>query len=78
MGTGCTAANAGAAGYFKYFGEAAGTPDEDYYSFDVGSWHLIALNSNCSFAAGCSESSPQGKWLEADLLTQQYECTLAY
>jgi hypothetical protein len=38
----------GASGYFNYFGSAAGDPAKGYYSFDVGSWHLIALNSNCT------------------------------
>ena len=38
---------AGAAGYFQYFGAAAGDPSTGSYSFDIGSWHLIALNSNC-------------------------------
>jgi hypothetical protein len=36
----------GAAGYFSYFGAAAGDPTKGYYSFDLGSWHIIALNSN--------------------------------
>ena len=38
---------AGASGYFDYFGAAAGDPDKGYYSYDLGSWHLVALNSNC-------------------------------
>jgi hypothetical protein len=49
-----------------------------YYSFDVGNWHLIALNSNCSQAGGCSATSPQGKWLAADLAAHTNSCTLAY
>jgi fibronectin type 3 domain-containing protein len=77
-GTDCNAANAGAAGYFKYFGAAAGDPTQGYYSYDVGAWHLIALNSNCSSAGGCSASSPQGKWLKADLAAHPTACTLAY
>jgi len=47
-GTDCTNANAEAAGHFQYFGEAAGDPSKGYYSYDIGTWHLIALNSNCS------------------------------
>src|SRR5215208_5553949 len=35
-----------ASGYFDYFGEAAGDPEEGYYSYDLGSWHIVALNSN--------------------------------
>jgi len=77
-GTGCTSANAGAAGYFSYFGAAAGTPGKGYYSFDIGKWHIIALNSNCSSVGGCNASSPQGIWLQADLLAHTNKCTLAY
>ena len=77
-GTDCTTANTGAAGYFNYFGSAAGSPSQGYYSFDVGTWHLIAINSNCSNAGGCSASSPQGQWLAADLAAHQNFCTLAY
>jgi len=42
-----------ARGYFDYFGSAAGTMGMGYYSFDIGSWHLIALNANCRFTTGC-------------------------
>src|ERR671910_892147 len=37
----------GARGYFEYFGEAAGDPKGGYYSYELGSWHVLALNSNC-------------------------------
>ena len=67
-----------AAGYFQYYGAAAGTPGAGYYSYDIGTWHVIALNSNCSDAGGCSINSPQGKWLEADLAAHSNFCTLAY
>ena len=77
-GTGCTAANAGAAGYFQYFGAAAGQPGQGYYSFDVGAWHLIALNSNCGSAGGCSRTSPQGQWLAADLAAHSNTCVAAF
>jgi chitodextrinase len=77
-GTDCNAANAGAAGYFKYFGAAAGQPGHGYYSFDMGTWHIIALNSNCGDAGGCSASSPQGVWLANDLKTHTNVCTLAF
>jgi hypothetical protein len=77
-GTGCTAQNAAAAGYFTYFGAAAGKTGQGYYSFNVGSWHLIALNSNCGDAGGCSSSSPQGQWLTADLKQNTAKCTLAF
>ena len=77
-GTGCDASNTGAAGYFQYFGSAAGTVGQGYYSFDIGAWHLIALNSGCSSAGGCSSTSPQYKWLQADLAAHPNQCTLAY
>ncbi len=76
-GTGCDASG-GASGYFAYYGSRAGTAGQGYYSYDVGSWHLIALNSNCSNVGGCSPSSPQGKWLAADLAAHPNACTLAY
>ena len=68
----------GARGYFAYFGSRAGDPARGYYSFDVGSWHLIALNSNCGAVGGCGTSSPQGRWLRADLAAHRNACTLAY
>jgi len=68
----------GAAGYFQYFGSAAGAVGKGYYSFDIGAWHLIALNSNCSQVGGCSAGSPQEQWLRADLAAHPTACTLAY
>jgi len=68
-----------APGYFSYFGPVAGRTDQGYYSFDVGSWHLIALNSNCTkVPGGCSRNSPQTTWLRADLAAHPNACTLAY
>lgn len=69
---------AGAAGYYSYFGSAAGDPGKGYYSYDVGSWHLVALNSNCSKVGGCGAGSPQESWLRADLAAHPAACTLAY
>ena len=77
-GTDCTSYNEGAAGYFRYFGSAAGDPSQGYYSYDIGAWHLIALNSNCGDAGGCGDGSPQAMWLAADLATHPNLCTLAY
>ncbi|HXV59878.1 MAG TPA: metallophosphoesterase [Vicinamibacteria bacterium] len=68
----------GASAYFVYFGAAAGNPEEGYYSYDLGSWHIIALNSNCSDVGGCGPGSPQGQWLQADLAANPSTCTLAY
>ncbi len=68
----------GAAGYFDYFGAAAGRRSRGYYSFDVGAWHVVALNSNCAAVGGCGTGSPQKRWLRADLEANTSRCTLAY
>jgi acid phosphatase type 7 len=69
---------ASAAGYFGYFGAAAGDPTQGYYSFDLGAWHLISLNSECGHVGGCDALSPQYAWLAADLAAHPARCTLAY
>src|SRR5215210_697615 len=51
---------------------------EGYYSYDLGSWHIVALNSNCGKVGGCDASSPQGRWLQRDLANHPAQCTLAY
>lgn len=66
-----------AAGYFGYFGSTAGRPGEGWYSYKVGDWHVIALNSNCG-RVSCEQGSPQVQWLEADLAQSNARCTLAY
>lgn len=68
----------GASGYYAYFGDAARDPEKGYYSFDLGAWHLIALNSNCDPVGGCGEGSKQLEWLKKDLAENQGKCTLAY
>jgi hypothetical protein len=67
-----------AAGYFRYFGAIAHQDTQGYYSYNLGRWHLIALNSNCSDVGGCGVGSPQEKWLKADLAANKTMCTLAY
>jgi hypothetical protein len=67
-----------AGGYYAYFGTSAGDPTMGYYSFNLGSWHLIALNSNCSFVGGCGVGSPQLTWLQADLAANTQKCILAF
>ena len=67
-----------AAGYFGYFGAAAGDPAKGYYSYDIGAWHVVALNSNCPQAGGCGAGSPQETWLRQDLAAHPTTCTLAY
>jgi acid phosphatase type 7 len=78
-GTDCDAGG-NASGYFGYFGPAAGDPSKGYYSYDIGTWHLIALNSstNCAKVGGCGAGSPQETWLRADLAAHPNACTLAY
>jgi hypothetical protein len=66
------------AGYFGYFGSAAGPAPEGYYSFDADAWHVIVLNAECShLPGGCTRSSPQGQWLAADLAAHPNLCTAA-
>jgi hypothetical protein len=67
----------GAQGYFNYFGAAAGDPNEGYYSYDLGAWHIIVLNSNCS-EVSCAAGSPQEQWLRGDLDAHPADCILAY
>jgi hypothetical protein len=66
-----------AAPYFDYFGAAAGDPERGWYSFDVGAWHVVALNGACHEIGGCNADSPEGQWLEADLSQSTQPCTLA-
>lgn len=76
-------ATPGASGYFNYFNDGkslgrAGEVGKGYYSTDIGSWHIIALNSNCEAVGGCGEGSPQLVWLEQDLSSSSNVCTLAF
>ena len=64
----------GATGYFKYYGTNAGPAGRGYYSFDLGEWHIISLNSNVSMTS----TSAQVTWLKADLAANPKKCTLAY
>jgi hypothetical protein len=60
--------------YFDYFGKAAGERGKGYYSYAVGRWHVVALNSMLD----ASPDSRQGKWLADDLARNRTRCTLAY
>ncbi|HEV8075654.1 MAG TPA: metallophosphoesterase [Candidatus Acidoferrum sp.] len=68
----------GATYYFQYFGVAAGDPKTGYYSYDLGSWHIVVLNSECAEVGGCGAGSREEKWLRADLAAHPVGCTLAY
>lgn len=82
---GCPGPSVGASGYFTYFGAAA-TPLQPtctakckgYYSFNIGAWHIIALNSECNQIGGCNVGSGQEKWLKKDLAANPTACTLVY
>jgi len=67
-----------AAGYFSYFGTAAGDPARGYYSFDLAGWHVLSLNANCDNIGGCQAGSAEEQWLRADLAAHPAACTLAY
>ena len=64
----------GAGPYYAYFGAAAGPSGRGYYSYDLGAWHILSLNSNVSSSSG----SAQDTWLRADLAAHPNQCTLAY
>jgi len=69
-----------AAGYYSYFGSRAGDPSKGYYSYNLGSWHIIALNTaQCpTDSSTCDPGSPQDLWLQQDLAANTASCTLAY
>lgn len=64
----------GASGYYSYFGAQAGPSGRGYYSYDLGNWHIVSLNSNISMSAG----SAQEQWLRQDLAANTKPCTAAY
>jgi hypothetical protein len=66
-----------AAGYFSYFGSAAGRAGQGWYSYELGAWHVVVLNSNC-LVVGCGPGSPQVRWLRDDLAANPSACLLAY
>jgi Calcineurin-like phosphoesterase len=68
----------GATHYFQYFGQAAGDAGKGYYSYELGAWHVVVLNSECVAAGGCDAASAQGQWLREDLAAHPVACTLAY
>jgi Calcineurin-like phosphoesterase len=78
-----TSATSGA-GYCSYFGAAAHCNSSGrqgnaaYYSFDVGDWHVVVINSNCTAAGGCAAGTPQYQWLASDLdANAGRACTMA-
>jgi Fibronectin type III domain/Calcineurin-like phosphoesterase len=72
-----------ATGYFTYFAnhgvtDAAGVNGKGYYSYDLGSWHVLALDAECAQAGGCGGKSPEVKWIQSDIAAHPNQCTLAY
>jgi hypothetical protein len=79
----------GAKSYFDFFdgpgqfSGPVGQRDQGFYSFDIGAWHVVALNSECAdprvdpTGATCAAGSPQEQWLRADLAAHPTRCTLA-
>jgi hypothetical protein len=79
-----------ASAYFQYFNGAGGRPNANptgeavggqpvgWYSYTIGAWHIIALNSECLALGGCGPGSPEETWLANDLATNTSGCTLAY
>ncbi len=73
-------ATRGAAAYFAYWGGRAGPVGKGYYSFELGAWHVVVLNTNCQERepGGCDLGSAQETWLRADLANHREACILAY
>jgi hypothetical protein len=66
--------SSGAKPYFGYYGPRAGATGVGYYSYNLGAWHIVSLNSEASMKPG----SAQERWLRADLAATKTKCTLAY
>jgi len=69
-----------ATAYFQYWGAQAGPVGKGYYSLNLGAWHIIALNTNCTAegVGGCASGSPEETWLKEDLAAHPNVCILAY
>jgi acid phosphatase type 7 len=70
--------SSGATPYFEYFGSVAGEAGDGYYSYNLGAWHIIVLNSECVDVGGCGIGSREEKWLRTNLASNSAPCTLAY
>jgi hypothetical protein len=72
--------NPTAQAYFDYWGAQAGPRGKGYYSYDLGAWHVVVLNTNCTARGlgGCGTGSPQEAWLKVDLADHPKACILAY
>ncbi|HEX7648853.1 MAG TPA: metallophosphoesterase [Noviherbaspirillum sp.] len=63
-----------AIGYYGYFDNIAGPGRRGYYSVDIGTWHVISLNSNLK----PTQNQAQLEWLKEDLDRNKAHCTLAF
>ncbi len=68
----------GASGYYTYFKSLPTDISKGYYSFSLGNWNIISLNSNCDKIGGCDTNSTQVKWLKEQLKNNTSRCTLAF
>ena len=66
--------------YYQYWGERAGPAGKGYYSYELGAWHVVVLNTNCDAPGlgGCAANSPQETWLRQDLREHRDACIVAY
>jgi hypothetical protein len=69
-----------ASGYFHYWGTQAGPAGKGFYSYDLGAWHIVVMNTNCDAEGlgGCDQGSPQETWLKEELSKRPSACILAY
>ena len=67
-----------AAPYYQYWGGQAGPAGKGYYSYELGAWHVVVLNTNCDAVGGCAAGSPQDVWLRQDLADHRGSCMVAY
>lgn len=63
-----------AAGYFEYFGANAGPAGLGYYSYVLGTWLVLAVNSEVPIGVG----SPQLEWVREQLANNPHRCTAVY
>jgi calcineurin-like phosphoesterase family protein len=67
----------GADGYYTYFGSAAGDPTRGYYAYNLGRWHILALNSNCTYVP-CNAGSAQEQFVRREVAGRRRGCIMAY
>jgi hypothetical protein len=80
FGASCPTTNDRAENYFRHFGPKSHPRTHGHFSFDIGGWHLIALNGNCdgTGVGGCGPNSPQTRWLRNDLASTREKCIAAF